>query len=154
MKDLRQKTILRGLRVMHRWRRALTLGARVAVFDENNRVLLVRHTYQDGWIFPGGGVEFGETARDAAIREIKEEAGIIAASEPELFGIYSNHASFPGDHLVFYVVRDFHREPWRPDSEIAAAEFFDAARLPVDVNVGSRRRLDEIAGHAAKSALW
>ena len=41
--------------------RAKTLGVRVLVQAEAGRVLLVRHTYLDGWYLPGGGVDGGET---------------------------------------------------------------------------------------------
>ena len=40
-----------------RWKRSLTLGARVAVIDGDGRFLLVKQSYAPGWLFPGGGVE-------------------------------------------------------------------------------------------------
>jgi len=56
-------------------------GVRVVVIDENDRVLLVKHRYEaegrDIWMLPGGSVEEGETSRDAAIREVLEETGLI-----------------------------------------------------------------------------
>ena len=56
-------------------------GVRVAVTDEQGRVLLVRHHYEeegkDIWMLPGGAIEEGETSRDAAIREVLEETGLI-----------------------------------------------------------------------------
>jgi 8-oxo-dGTP pyrophosphatase MutT (NUDIX family) len=154
MRELGQKLILSAIKRSHRWRRALTLGARVAVFDAAGKVLLVKHTYQPGWIFPGGGVEFGETAIAAAIREIDEEAGILAESDPELFGIYSNHSSFPGDHLLFYTLRKFRRTPWQPNREIAAAEFFPPSACPEGTTDGTLRRLAEIADAEIRSPLW
>jgi len=56
-------------------------GVRVAVTDEQGRVLMVRHNYKDEaksiWMLPGGAIEEGETSRDAAIREVLEETGLI-----------------------------------------------------------------------------
>ena len=58
-------------------------GVRVAVFDEQGRVLLVRHHYKnegrDVWMLPGGAIEKDETSRDAAIREVLEETGLIVS---------------------------------------------------------------------------
>src|SRR5262245_57974526 len=65
------KTSRRLLRRMQPWfrlRRGMTLGVRAAVFDNQNRVFLVRHSYAPGWLFPGGGVERGETIYDAVAR--------------------------------------------------------------------------------------
>jgi 8-oxo-dGTP pyrophosphatase MutT (NUDIX family) len=151
---LKQAVLLWTLKRVHRWRRALTLGARVAVFDKDGRILLVRHTYSPGWIFPGGGVEFGETAVSAAAREIREEAGIIEREQPALFGFYSNHVSYPGDHLVFFTLRQYTREHWVPNSEIAAAEFFPVDQCPQGTTAGTLRRLAEISGVVQKSPEW
>ena len=52
-----------------------TGGVRVILLDDEKRMLLVRqhHGDRDIWMVPGGQIEEGESAVDAAIREVKEE---------------------------------------------------------------------------------
>jgi len=49
------------------------------ILKKGNKILLIKEVLEDSkehWIFPGGGVDFGETIIDAAKREIKEEIGL------------------------------------------------------------------------------
>ena len=137
-----------------RWQRGMTLGARTAVIDGEGRFLLVQHTYSPGWLFPGGGVERGETCENAAIRELHEEAQVTAKGPLTLHGIFSNHAHFPGDHLAFYVLREFEWQGFTPTREIAAAKFFAADGLPKDCLPSTRRRIDELTGKTPPSLHW
>lgn len=149
------KVVSKGvLHPFFRLRRGMTLGVRVAVRDENGRYLLVRHTYAPGWMFPGGGVEHGETAVESAAREIHEEAGIVADEELKLFGLYGNDQNFTGDHIAFYVLENWHQEPVRSRLEIAAHEFFATDELPSDTSKGTRRRLEEIVTGTQKDQHW
>ena len=134
--------------------RALTLGVRVAVIDVADQVLLVRHSYAPGWLLPGGGVERGETARDAGVREIREEGGIVATSEPALHGVLLNERQFPGDHIVCFVLRDFTRIAWSPNLEIVEARFWPVAALPEGTTGGTRRRMAEIMEGRPAPAVW
>src|SRR5208337_3494971 len=68
--------------------RPLTLGVRGVVIDEEERILLVRHTYVSGWHFPGGGVEVGETLLEALARELEEEVGVRLEKRPALHGLF------------------------------------------------------------------
>ncbi|MGQ0485422.1 MAG: NUDIX domain-containing protein [Hyphomicrobiales bacterium] len=142
------------MRPLHRQMRGMTLGARTAAIDAQGRVLLVRHGYAPGWILPGGGVERGETVFAAALRELREETGIVAEEEPRLHGFFCNHERFPGDHIACFVLRQFTRQPFKPSAEIAAAEFFAADRLPADTTAGTRRRIEEILSGRPVAHHW
>ena len=151
----REKILRWVLQRYWRWQRALTLGARGLVLDGDNRVLLVRQTYISGWVFPGGGVEFGETIELALQRELEEEAGVAATGPPELFGVYSNHSVFPGDHVALFVLRQWEQvREVRPNAEIAEVGFFARDDLPEATTAGTRRRLAEVLDGVPRHSHW
>jgi len=133
--------------------RGLTLGVRGVVRDEAGAYLLVRHSYAPGWMFPGGGVERREAAPEALRREMDEEVGIDFAGEPQLFGLYANHAAFPGDHIALYLIARWTQRP-RRTVEIAESGFFPADALPDGVTAGTVRRIAEIEQGAPAAAQW
>jgi ADP-ribose pyrophosphatase YjhB (NUDIX family) len=142
------------LRTWWRFRRPATLGVRVLCSDTEGHILLVRHGYAKGWHLPGGGVEAGETAIEAGIRELAEEGGAEAIGAPKLLGFYANHANFPNDHIALYEI-----EAWRPcaprgGNEIAERGWFARTALPEGVTPGTLRRLAEIFDGAPPSATW
>lgn len=54
-------------------------GAGIAFVDPDGRALFMKRSsagdHAGEWCFPGGGIEEGETAEDAAVREAREECG-------------------------------------------------------------------------------
>ena len=59
----------------------VSLAACVVVYDGGGCVLLTRRarhmrSFPGCWVFPGGGVDPGESVRAAALRELREETGI------------------------------------------------------------------------------
>src|SRR5690606_24266097 len=88
--------------------RGMTMGVRAAVFAGNREIFLVRHSYVPGWYMPGGGVEPGETLRQALDKELREEGGIVLDGRPELFGVYLNRRISRRDHVALYVCREWH----------------------------------------------
>lgn len=143
-----------AFRTWWRLRRSVTLGVRGLACDGAGRVLLVRHTYARGWRLPGGGVEHGEIAAEALVREMAEEGGVAAADAPLLLGVFANHASFKNDHILLYRIG-----AWTPcaplaNNEIAERGFFALDALPQDATKGTRRRLAEIFDDAPPSSNW
>ncbi len=68
-------------------------------------VALVTTSKGNGWIVPKGCIDEGERARDAAIREAEEEAGLRGVVERKRLGRY-RHVNGHGPCLVdVYVMR-------------------------------------------------
>lgn len=157
------KWIFRFLMVVQAGTRGASLGTRILVMDEMNRVFLVRHSYMAGWYLPGGGVERGEVPLNAVMRELEEEAGMgVHGPDVALLGVYLNDRAAVPDYVLLYQVRN-----WRwlsvdglppdaasEDGEIVEADFFALDALPKDISPATRRRLDEIQGKCPPDTLW
>jgi 8-oxo-dGTP pyrophosphatase MutT (NUDIX family) len=145
-------------RIFHlywRFARGMTLGVRAVVLDGDNRVFLVKHSYVAGWHLPGGGVEVGETFRDALQRELAEEGGIELSGEPVLHGLFFNSHVSRRDHVAVYLIRLFRQDRLpEPNHEIVACGFFAAAALPADTTEGTRLRIAEVLEGRAPIATW
>jgi 8-oxo-dGTP diphosphatase len=81
-----------------------------AIIIEDARVVLVKRAHpplQAEWSIPGGVLEVGELLRAAAIREAREETGLIV--EPgELLGVYDRILRDAGERVQYhYVLIDF-----------------------------------------------
>jgi len=81
-----------------------------AVIIEDLRVVLVKRLHpplQNKWSIPGGVLEVGELVREAAIREAREETGLVV--EPsELLGVYDRVLRHVDERVQYhYVLIDF-----------------------------------------------
>lgn len=140
--------------LVSRLTRGMTLGVRVVATDPQGRVMLVKHTYLAGWWLPGGGVDRGETTPDAAVRELREETGLIATTLPRLISVHSNERFFRGDHVLVFAVDVFTVGDRASHGEIAEIGWFDPAALPADAHRSTRARLAEIFDGAAVDPVW
>ena len=158
MQGLRRRLepVLRRLFHLYwRFARGMTLGVRAVVLDNENRVFLVKHSYVSGWHLPGGGVETGETLREALTRELAEEGRIELAGEPALFGVYLNSHVSRRDHVALYLVRQFRQERLpKPNREIVECGFFEIQALPAETTKGTRLRISEVIQNRPPSFTW
>jgi 8-oxo-dGTP pyrophosphatase MutT (NUDIX family) len=68
----------------------LRVGAGGIVFDPTEtRVLLTRREDNGRWCLPGGAMDPGESAMEAAVRELREETG-LDTRVVRLIGVYSD----------------------------------------------------------------
>lgn len=81
-----------------------------AIIIEESRVLLVKRAHpplQAQWSIPGGLLEVGELVREAAVREAREETGLIV-DPGELLGVYDRVLRDPEQRVQYhYVLIDF-----------------------------------------------
>lgn len=78
----------------------LQLNFAATCVREGDRVLLQRRGDHDAWGFPGGAIELGESAAEAAIRETREETG-LDVEIVNLLGVYTKYEhTYPSGDVV------------------------------------------------------
>ena len=157
MLEILRRTLLinRLLHVYWRFSRGLTVGVRGVVIDRDRRVLLVKHSYVDGWHLPGGGVEAGETQIEALERELREEGNIELTGPAVLHGVFFQPLYSRRDHVTVYVVRQYRQiAPPRSNREIIAHGFFPVEALPPDTTTGTRARIAEVQTGRPTAVRW
>ena len=134
--------------------RGMTLGVRSVAVDGEGRIMLVKHTYLEGWWLPGGGVDRGEAIGDAAARELLEETGLRATVPGRLVSVHSNERFFRGDHVLVYRFDAFEVGDLSHRGEIAEIGWFRPDDLPADAHRSTTARLGEMFGGAPVDPLW
>lgn len=82
------------------------------VFDDRDRILLVRQAEGGIWSAPGGSVDPNETPADAVVREVWEETGLFIAPR-RILGVYGGPAClviYPNGDRTTYVMTVFECE--------------------------------------------
>lgn len=136
-------------------KRPMTLGVRILVENQKGEVLLVRHTYVEGWYLPGGGVETHDTMAQTAVKELREEVGFEIIGEPILLGMYKNKSASKRDHVAIYRAEKWREvEAFEPNREIAEIGFFAPDNLPSNITAGNLRRINEYYFDEPISQYW
>lgn len=103
----------------------------LTIVEHERKLLLIRRALsplQGYWAPPGGYVECGESVIDAAIREVREEAGLVVAID-SLIGVYSQ-----ADVDVIIIAYRAHTVKGQPVAADDATDvaLFDRGELPVE----------------------
>jgi 8-oxo-dGTP diphosphatase len=117
------------------------IAAAAVVCLRGDEVLLVRRAQppmQDAWSLPGGRIEWGERAADAALRELKEETGCsaqIVGLIDVVDAVLSRRADLGAEPWGHYVLIDYAAR-WTAGEPTAGDDALDARFF----------RADELAG--------
>ncbi|MFF3754604.1 NUDIX hydrolase [Streptomyces sp. NPDC002018] len=108
---------------------------------ERGRVLLVHHNRFNKWVPPGGHIEPGETFAATAVREFKEETGLLVeaiSSQPQIHPADGNATPEP---VPFYV--DVEREGFAVPAQV---QFFFVRRQPGTADHLVQAQMEEVHG--------
>lgn len=121
-----------------------TIEVAAAIIVKDNKVFATQRGYgefKDGWEFPGGKLEPGESAREALVREIREELDVDIRVEKLLETVEYDYPEF---HLTMHcficellseeiVLKEHEDARWLKEEELDTVDW-----LPADVGVISK----------------
>jgi 8-oxo-dGTP pyrophosphatase MutT (NUDIX family) len=98
------------------------IGVVAVVFDESNRLLMLKHRYHEpAWRLPGGLMDRGEPPMETAIREVLEEANCVICP---VAVVDAASTKYTFDVAVLAKLRQ--QDPFIPNAEILAYRWSDA----------------------------
>ncbi len=75
------------------------------VFNNKGQVLVTQHSQNKHWSFPKGLIDPGQTTKEAALREVREEGGVVAEIIDKVG--YSKYIYTFNNEKIFKVVTYF-----------------------------------------------
>ena len=127
-----------------------TIHVVAAIIRKDNKILATQRgygEYKDGWEFPGGKINEGETPEEAIVREIKEELDADIAVGDLLVTVEHDYKDFHLSMQCFWasLKEDSHIElleheasKWLSMNELNSVEWLPADVKVVDAIVGRK----------------
>jgi ADP-ribose pyrophosphatase YjhB (NUDIX family) len=128
------------------------LGVNVAIVKDG-RVLLTKRRDFEVWCLPGGEVEDGESLVQAAMREAREEVGLVVKLE-RLVGVHSRPQWLAkGGHVVVFAAKVVSGELRLQPQEVLEARFFSREEIPEELLLGHRQQIEDTLNGVC-GAVW
>lgn len=113
------------------------------IIEVGDRIVLIRRRHPPpGWAIPGGFIDAGERAQDAAVREAFEETGLRVVLT-DLLGVYSDPARDPRRHTISTVYVGRAEGTPAGGDDASEARLFGEAELPSPVAFDHERILED-----------
>lgn len=127
------------------------------VLNEENEVLLETRSDDGYFDFPGGSIEWNETALEAAQRELFEETGLKAV-DPVLFDVYSGPLTYHrypnGDEVsgvdIFYIATKTKGTIRLQQEEVSDLKYYPLSNLPTKLTKRNQKVLSDLACYLEK----
>jgi len=134
------------------------VGVAAAARTKDGRWLLIRRGDTGQWALPGGTLEWGETIREALVRELDEEAGARIEAFGGLAGVYSRSDRDVRFHAVTVVIEVEVSPPEKPPDnpiEIREVRLFEDHALPSDIGMGRGEMIENLRkmGHRSNAGV-
>lgn len=130
----------------------ISLGVNLAIL-QNGKILLTKREDFEVWCLPGGAVDEGESAAQAALREAQEETG-LEVKLTRLIGVYSRpgwHGA--GAHIISFAAEPIGGEFKADPAEVIAMGYFSPDEIPADLLSWHVQRIAD-AFNGARGVAW
>ena len=129
-----------------------TIGVNIAILEGDQVLLTLREDFEV-WCLPGGAADEGESLAQAALREAREETGLVVELT-RLVGIYSRpNWHEDGSHIAVFAARALGGTLQTQPDEVLQAEFFSEEELPKPLLFGQLQRILD-ALHGVTGVVW
>ncbi len=129
------------------------LGVNIAVFNDARQLLLTRREDFEIWCLPGGAMEDGESAAQAAIREAREETG-LEVELTRIVGIYSFPKMRGSSHILVFAARPVAGALRLAEGETIDIGYFDPGNLPEPLFYEQGQMIEDVLRGIGGSAAW
>lgn len=123
------------------------------VINSQGQVLLTKHSQNHHWGFPKGLIDPGQTSKEAAIREVKEEGG-VEAEIIEKVGESKYFYTFKGEKIfkvvIYFLMKYLSGDPKDHDFEMEDAGWFEVSEALKLLSFGRDKQLLKIAVNIMK----